>query len=92
MSRQLTVRVCTGGQSAKQEESAVAAVGGESDTATASARFDDFSDDDLLALYQERARGSRERTAACEVLVSRCVPLMRGARAPTEAAGSRPRT
>src|ERR1700722_3810786 len=72
MSRQLRMQACSDGQSAKPEESAIAAVGGEPDTATASAGFDDVSDVDLLAIYQEHARGSRERTAACEGLVSRC--------------------
>jgi DNA-directed RNA polymerase specialized sigma24 family protein len=70
MSRQLRMQARIGGQSAKPEESATAAACGEPDIATASARFDDFSDVDLLALYQEHARGSPERTAACEVLES----------------------
>jgi RNA polymerase sigma-B factor len=76
MSRQLRMQAGTGGLSATPEESAIA-TGGEPDMGTASARFDDFSDVDLLALYQEHARGSPERTAACEVLVSRCAPLVR---------------
>ena len=77
MSRQLRMQVRAGDESAKPEESAIVAVDGEPDLAMASAPFDDFSDDDLLALYREHARGSREQTAACEVLVSRCVPLVR---------------
>ena len=57
------------------EESAIVAVGGEPGCARRRpARLDDVSDDDLLALYREHARGSREQTAACEVLVepARC--------------------
>ena len=77
MSRQLRMQVRAGDESAKPEESAIVAVGGEPDLATAPAWSDDFSDDDLLTLYREHARGSREQTAACEVLVSRCVPLVR---------------
>ena len=77
MFRQLRMQARAGDEPAKPEESAIVAVGGEPDMATASARFDDFSDDDLLALYREHASGSREQTAACEVLVSRCVPLVR---------------
>jgi RNA polymerase sigma-B factor len=79
MSRQLRMQVRAGDESPRPEESAIVAdaVGGEPDVATASARLDDVSDDDLLALYRGHARGSREQTAACEVLVSRCMPLVR---------------
>ena len=77
MTRQWRMQVRAGDESANPEESAIVAVGGEPDVAAASARLDDVSDDDLLALYREHARGSREQTAACEVLVSRCVPLVR---------------
>jgi RNA polymerase sigma-B factor len=77
MSRQLRMQVRAGDESAKPEESAIVAVGGEPDLAAAPAWSDDLSDDDLLTLYREHARGSREQTAACEVLVGRCVPLVR---------------
>src|ERR1700690_267349 len=63
MSRQWSMQARTGDESAKPEESAIVAVGGEPDMATASARVGDFSDDDLLALYREHARGSRGQTA-----------------------------
>ena len=39
--------------------------------------LDDFTDNDLLARYQGHARDSRERAAACEVLVIRYAPVVR---------------
>ena len=65
MFRRLRMQVRAGDEPAKPEESAIVAVGGEPDMATASARFDDFSDDDVLALYRETraAAGSRRRHA-----------------------------
>jgi RNA polymerase sigma-B factor len=76
MSRQSRRQVQVGDESPRPEQQAIVAVGGEP-AAAASTGFDDVSDDDLLAVYREHARGSREQSAACEVLVNRCTPLVR---------------
>ena len=65
MSRQSRRQVQVGDESPRPEQQAIVAVGGEP-AAAASTGFDDVSDDDLLAVYREHARGSREQTTRCQ--------------------------
>jgi RNA polymerase sigma-B factor len=44
---------------------------------SADTEHDDFTDDELFALYRDSAAGNRQREAACEALVRRYTPMVR---------------